>query len=259
MRTKVVVLIIAVLLGLAAAFLAVRYIQDARTTLEAEDQPVQVLVAQQDLPAGISAEELVAEEYVALVEVPRRYVADGAVSSVAVIEGQLLTVPLTKGEQVTASRFSLPTEAGLSFAVPEDYVAIAIPNTAARGVAGLVRPGDSVVVFATFEPEAGQLETAVTQLILRKARVLAVGSSTTLVPEPTEDEEQSSTGTLSNPTQGAGADPEVPSTVTLSLSPADAEKLVFAQEEGMIWLGLLGSGTTEVPATPGQHFPGVVE
>jgi hypothetical protein len=43
------------------------------------------------------------------------------------------------------------------------------------------------------------------------------------------------------------------------LSPADAEKLVFAQEQGKVWLALLGSGTTEVPATPGQRFPGVIE
>jgi pilus assembly protein CpaB len=182
MRTKFIVLVVAVLLGLFAAFAAVNYIESARSTIEAEEQPVEVLVAQQDLPAGLSAEELSAEEYVALVEMPRRYVADGAVSSFAVIEGKLLTVPLTKGEQITSARFSLPTEAGLSFAVPEDYVAVALPNTAPRGVAGLIRPGDSVVVYATFEPGT-ELEEAVTKLILPKARVLAVGTRITYVPE----------------------------------------------------------------------------
>lgn len=258
MRTKLVVLIVALLVGLLAAFWAVTYIEGARAKVEAEDQPVEILVAQQDLPAGLTSEELVGEEYLALVAVPRRYVADGAVSSLRVIEGKMLTVPLTKGEQVTASRFSLPTEAGLSFAVPEDYVAISLPNTADRGVAGLVRPGDSVVVYATFELEPGRIDTAVTRLILRKARVLAVGASTTSISSEAGEEDDANTGTLGGAAQ-ASPDADIPSTVTLALSPADAEKLVFAQEEGTVWLGLLGSGTTEVPSTPGQRFPGVIE
>jgi pilus assembly protein CpaB len=256
MRNKTIILIVAILLGIAAAYFAVTYVEGARSAVEAEEQPVEILVAQQDLPAGLSAEELLTEEYVALVEVPRRFVADGAVSSLAVIEGKLLTVPVTKGEQITAARFSLATEAGLSFAVPEDYVAVAMPNTAPRGVAGLIRPGDSVVAYATFEPGT-ELEEAVTRLILPKARVLAVGESTTSIPESAEAESTDDAGTLT--TSGARSDAEVPSTVTLALSPADAEKLVFAQEEGRVWLALLGSGTTEVPATPGQQFPGVIE
>lgn len=255
MRTKFIILVVAVLLGLFAAFAAVNYIESARSTIEAEEQPVEVLVAQQDLPAGLSAEELSAEEYVALVDMPRRYVADGAVSSFAAIEGKLLTVPLTKGEQITSARFSLPTEAGLAFAVPEDYVAVALPNTAPRGVAGLIRPGDSVVVYATFEPGT-ELEEAVTKLILPKARVLAVGSRITYTPETTEDDADDA-GSLAG--ARAGSDSEIPITLTLALSPADAEKLIFAQEEGRVWLGLLGSGTTEVPATPGQRFPSVIQ
>jgi pilus assembly protein CpaB len=256
MRTKIIVLIVAILLGLAAAYVAVNYVEGARSTVEEEEQPVEILVAQQDLPAGLSAEELVSEEYVSLVQVPRRYVADGAVSSVAVIEGKLLTVPVTKGEQITTARFSLPSEAGLSFAVPEDFVAVAMPNTPARGVAGLIRPGDSVAVYATFEPGT-DLEEAVTRLILSKARVLAVGESTTSIPEDGDDEAADDPQTLTGAQAATGAD--VPITVTLALSPADAEKLVFAQEQGKVWLALLGPGTTEIPTTPGQQFPGVIE
>lgn len=256
MRSKLLILIVAIALGVLAAFVALRYINDARARVEAQDQPVDVLIAQQDLPAGMTAEELVKEQYVLLASVPRRFVADGAISSTAAISGKVLTAPLSKGEQITNSRFSLPEMAGLSFAVPEDYVAVALPNTDARGVAGLLRPGDSVAVYATFEPEGG-LEEAITKLILRKARVLAVGSSTTAVPETTGEEEQDTTARLGG-NQGT-QDAEVPSTVTVALSPADAESLVFATEEGRVWLALIGSGTTEVPATQGQRFPAIIE
>lgn len=256
MRTKIIVLVVAVLLGLAAAYAAVNYIEGARSTIEAGEQPVQVLVAQQDLPAGLPSEELVDNEYVVLVEIPRRFVADGAVSSTAVIAGKLLTVPLTKGEQITEARFSLPTEAGLSFAVPEDFVAVAVNNNASRGVAGLIRPGDSVVVYATFAPSGG-LEEAVTKLMLPKARVLAVGASTSSLDETAAEETNDGAGGLTGTRAAERA--EAPSTITLALSTADAEKIVFAEEQGSIWLALLGPGTTEVPATPGQRFPGVVE
>jgi pilus assembly protein CpaB len=254
MRSKIVILLLAIVLGLLAAYAATRYIDSARSRVEAQEQPVDVLVAQQDLPSGMTAEELAGDEFLALVAVPRRYVSDGAISSMAAIEGKILTAPLSRGEQVTNERFSLPSEAGLSFAVPEDYVAIAMPNRADRGVAGLIRPGDTVAVYVTFEP-AGGLEEAITKMVLRKARVLAVGSSTMAV-DKTNAETQEQDGALAS---GGDAADEVAETVTLALSPSDAEKLVFANEEGRVWLALLGAGTTQVPSTAGQQFPGIVE
>lgn len=256
MRSKILILVVAIVLGLTAAVLSARYIDSARSKVEEQEQPVEVLIAQQDLPAGMSAAELADEKYLKLETVPRRYVSDGAISSASAIEGKVLTVPLAKGEQVTRARFSLPETAGLAFAVPEDFVAISLPNSVDRGVGGLIKPGDTVVVYATFEPGSG-VEEARTRLILRKARVLAVGKTTTDAPEIASDDTVDSTsdGMLASGRPGA----EVPPTITLALSPADAEKLVFAQEEGRVWLALLGSGTTEVPETPGQSYPGIVE
>lgn len=256
MRSKILILVLAIALGLLATFVALRYINAARATVEAQDRPVDVLVAQQDLPAGMTADEIMAEELVKLVSIPRRYVSDGAISSTAAISGRVLTAPLARGEQITSSRFSLPAAAGLSFAVPQDYVAVAMPNTASRGVAGLLRPGDSVAVYATFEPDGG-LEAAVTKMVLRKARVLAVGTSTTPVEPNQNAETENENARLGAPARTQ--DDDVASTVTLALSPLDAEKLVFATEQGQIWLALIGSGTTEVPATPGQQFPAIIE
>lgn len=258
MRTKVLILVLALVLGVVAAVSAAKHIDGARARVAAQDEPVEVLVAQQDLPAGMSGEELIDRELLGLQSIPRRYISGGAISATIAIEGKILTVPLAKGEQVTESRFSLPSAAGLSFAVPEDFVAVSLPNTAERGVAGLVRPGDSVIVYATFEPGTG-LENAVTKLILRKARVLAVGASTTTLASTTSDEEEGGTQSLTGRATRGTSDTDVPGTVTLALSPADAEKLVFAQENGRVWLALLGSGTTEVPATPGQTYPGIIE
>jgi pilus assembly protein CpaB len=260
MRSKVLILVAAMVLGLAAAFFAVRYLDSARLRLEADAQPVEVLVAQQDLAVGTTAEQLLQTEQIVSTTIPRQYVSDGAASSPAVLEGQVLAFPVSRGEQITAARFKYPAEAGLSYAVPKDYVAVSIANNAVKGVAGLVKPGDHVMVIATFEPSA-EFADGITKVILRKARVIAVGTDLS-TPESGSTtgaaEEQSTSGGAFDPQQTQGAD-EIPGTITLSLPPAEAEKLVFAEEKGNVWLALIGSTTTEIPATPGMTYPRVLE
>jgi pilus assembly protein CpaB len=263
MRSKVIVLVAAIVLGLVATFFAARYLDSARMRLEADAQPVEVLVAQQDIPAGSSADQLLQDEQIAVATIPRQYVSDGAVSSPASIQGQVLAFPVSRGEQITATRFKYATEVGLSYAVPKDYVAVSIPNNAVKGVAGLVKPGDHVMVLATFEPGDG-IEEAITKVILRKARVIAAGADVTTtesgVTTSATTQDAGGGGVLGGGDTGRGGEPaEVPGTITLAIPPAEAERLIFAEEQGRVWLALIGSATTEVPSTPGMTYPRVLE
>ncbi|MFU8891667.1 MAG: Flp pilus assembly protein CpaB [Anaerosomatales bacterium] len=264
MRSKMVILVAAILLGLVAAFFAARYLDSARMRLEADAQPVEVLVAQQELQVGSSADQLLESDQIVVARMPRQYVSDGAVSSPASIEGQVLAFPVSKGEQITAARFKYATEVGLSYAVPKDYVAVSIPNNAVKGVAGLIKPGDHVMVLATFEPGDG-IEDAITKVILRKARVIAAGADVTTAESgstssPGTEGQAGGGGVLGGGgTGGAREQADAPGTITLAIPPAEAERLVFAEEQGRVWLALIGSATTEVPATPGMTYPGVLE
>ncbi|MDF1542913.1 MAG: Flp pilus assembly protein CpaB [Anaerosomatales bacterium] len=263
MRSKVFILIVAILLGLAAAFFAARYLDSARMRLEAEAQPVEVLVAQQDLQVGSSADQLLESDQIVVENIPRQYVSDGAVSSPASIEGQVLAFPVSKGEQITATRFKYATEVGLSYAVPKDYVAISIPNNAVKGVSGLIKPGDHVMVLATFET-GGELEDAITKVIMRKARVIAAGADVTTAETGTTasaaPESQGGGGILGGGEAGGSqGQTEVPGTITLAIPPAEAERVVFAEEQGRVWLALIGSATTQISETPGMTYPGVLE
>ncbi len=262
MRSKILVLVAAIAFGLIAAFFAARYLDSARIRLEADAQPVEVLVAQQDLPVGSTAEQLLENEQIVSTTIPRQYVSDGAVSSSASIEGQVLAFSVSRGEQITAARFKYPAEAGLSYAVPKDYVAVSVPNNAVKGVSGLVKPGDHVMVIATFEP-TGELSDAITKVVLRKVRVIAVGTdlstaeSGTTASVSSEDQQGRQEGTLVGGGQETADEP--PGTITLALPPVEAEQLIFAEEKGSVWLALIGSTTTEVPTTPGMTYPQVLE
>ena len=145
MRSRVLTLIVAIVVALLAGVFAARYLSSAKAQIQAQGQPVTVLVAKQDVPAGVTADELLDKRYADLRQVPRQYVTDDAVSSSAGIRGQVLAVPLSRGEQLTTAQFKLAEEAGLAYSVPEGYVAVSITKDAASGVSSFLKPGDQVM------------------------------------------------------------------------------------------------------------------
>ncbi len=251
MRTKILIVIVALVLGGVAAVMAANYLDDARTTIEAEGEAVKVLVAVEDIPRGLTAEELLARELIVLEEVPRRFVAAGATSSERAIEGQVLAAALTAGEQITRSRFEYPSSAGLAYSIPGDYVAISIPVDEIDGVAGLVKPGDHIALYVTFSPGPDG-EADLTRLLIADTKVLASGGA--LRAEAPAEEEAGSGGvfTTSRSDSGSEETKEVPRTLTIAVSAADAERVVFAEETGEVWCALLPATALEPPAGAGQ-------
>lgn len=259
MRSRLIILIVALALGATAALVTARYLQAEQARIAQGAQLVTVLVAQQDLPTGMTSEQLVSKGYLAQRQIPRQYVAASAVSSRAMLDGKVVAQPISKDQQITASMFKYAADVGLASSTPKDYIAVAIPYDAARGVGGLLKPGDSVGVFGTFEVGQKGVETALTKLILPKAKVLAV-DQTLETGSGTAPTSGVSNPSGSGPLAGGGsqsAQPLAP-TVTLALTPADAEKLVFALEEGKVWLGLYSPTDPSTPVVPGVRYREVV-
>jgi pilus assembly protein CpaB len=245
MRTRLIIIGLALALGGAAAALSARYLTAARTDIAAESKPIEVLVALEDVPRGLPAEELVNKKMVELQKVPQRFVAAGAISTAKAIEGQVLCSPLTQGEQLTTARFQLPSTAGLAYSVPGDFLAVAIPVDEVRGISQLVKPGDRVAVYGTFSPGPNG-EKDYTRLLLPEARVLAMGGNLSDRETPEDGKKSSSGGIVASRGAQAG---ESPSNMTLAVSPVDAEKLIFAEETAKVWVALLPA-SAEQPITP---------
>lgn len=248
MRSRIWIVVIALVLGGVAAVVAAQYLRSARTDIAALNEPVAVLVAQQDLPRGATAEELMERKLVAEEQVPRQWVAADAVSSVRVVAGQVLAVPVSEGELLTKSRFQYPSAAGLSYSVPENLVALSVDVDDVKGVAGLLKPGDNVVVFATFKPD-GQAKTAYTQTVVAKTKILAVGAAVTAEQTVAEEDEEQKGGLLDSRSGGGASDAPTYRTVTLGLSVEDAERVAYSREIGEIHLALLPQNAAE-PAKP---------
>jgi pilus assembly protein CpaB len=247
MRSKILILVVALALAGAATVLAVNYLNGARSSIASESEPIQVLVAQDNLPRGLSIEELTAQGLVKIEQVPRRFVAADAVSSARIVEGQVLAVPLSAGEQLTKTRFQFPSQAGLSYTVPEGYIGLTVAVDEVSGVAGLLKPGDMVMLFATMKPK-GNDQTAYTTLLIPKARVLAVGK--TVTAEASGQSEAQQGGILTSTSTSSGSSDGLYRSVTLALTVADASRVAFVQELGVLQLGLI-SQTSAATATVG--------
>ena len=113
-----------------------------------------------------------------------------------------------------------PRGSGLSADVRSHYRAMSISVNGPASVSGMVRPGDSVDVIGTFDfpDDDGKIRRGdpVTCTILQKVLVLATGSETA----------------KSRPAAGMGSmrSQQGYSTVTLAVTPREAEMLAFAEQ-----------------------------
>jgi pilus assembly protein CpaB len=252
MRSRLIIIIVAIAFGVVAAVIAIQYLQGQQARITEGTQLVTVLVAAQDLSVGMTSEEVLSKGYITQRQIPRQYVAGSAVSSRAALEGKVVSQPVSKDEQVTGAMFKYAADVGLASSTPRGYLAVSIPYDAARGVGGLLRPGDTVAVFGTFAQDASG-KGGISKLILSKVKVLAVGAELTAASTA-----QAGTANSSGGLSSVGQTVQSASTITLALTAADAEKLVFTEEQGRVWLGLFSPTDPNTPVTPGAGLSQVL-
>ncbi len=252
MKSRLVMVIIALILGLMAASGVFLYANGIRQKVDTDEETAKVLVAQEDIPLGVEMKEIMNKKLATFEDVPKKYVASGTITSSKDIDGQVLAFPVQKGEQITVDRFQYNAKAGLAFTVPDDQVAISIPVDEIRGVSGMVKAGDLVTIIATMSGTQATAGTGeMTKALLQNVKVLAVGD--TIAPREGRAQEEKSLVSSSNSGETTKR------TVTVSLTLADAEKLIFAEEKGKVWLSLMPASEAEPVSTPGQTFETVFE
>ena len=278
MKLRIALLIVAIILGVVAVFGVVTYITSIRTAAEEEVEKINVLVAAQNIPREVSVDSIIETESVVLEAIPRKYLADGVLTSLESYQGYVVAVPINKGEQITTTKFIKPEDIGLAFIVPDNMVAISIPVNEVIGVSKLIKEGDRVNVIATFQVPEEMAQTVmvtdmeegaeeaittfqeeevttvkeITKTVLWNVEILYIGTKIRTVQEDrtilgTEDKTEREARTL-----------EI-NTVTLALSPADSEKIVFSQEFGSVWLALLPVDGLEEEDTPGADYVNIFD
>ncbi|WP_295651670.1 Flp pilus assembly protein CpaB [uncultured Dietzia sp.] len=226
------------LVALLGAVLLITYVNAADERAMANLDPVEVLVASGPIGQGTAAEDLAT--LVAVEEIPSAAVGPAPVRSLAELEGLVAATDIQPGEQLLAGRFVSPLDMQKfgGIPVPEGLHQVTLPFDSARVVGGTITPGDLVGVFISIDGR--------THLALDKILVTRVQGGLT----PSSAGSPSSNGTDGEASASASDDPsaapvhEGNAMVTLVVNARDAETLVFAAENGSIWLTIVD------PATP---------
>jgi Flp pilus assembly protein CpaB len=213
--------VVTILFAAAAAGGVYLFMKNVRDDARSPEPTVDVLVSRQDIAAGEELDPLIEQGAFVVRSVRQDDLVQGVITDVYQLRGQRSAYPILAGEQISAARLAGPLQAaGGTLGIPEGYQAASLTLEAQRSVAGAIRKGDHVEVFGTFARASGD----VTLVVIPDALVLAV-------PGPTQ--QQSGTS------------------VTLAVTPQDASLLIYAQEQGRVWLTLLP------PNEPGVQVPPV--
>lgn len=269
MRRRIIGIVLAVVLAVVGTLALVRYVKSAKDDAVRPEELVQVLVVKEDVRDGAPVSEVL--ESVGLVDVPRRLVAPGALSDLVGLDPTFVTATeLKEGDQILPSRFIDP-QSLVTVAVPKGLQEITFAFTPERAVGADLQPGDTVGVLFSFEPfdlntsgtPSQSTETTVpgdptqttvaptrtpntTHFVLHKILVTSVKFSqqdSVRASEIQSDADDESTDTTVELVVAEAPSDQL--LVTMAVSAAEAEQLVFAAEFGTIWLTAEGPDASE--------------
>ncbi|MFN7175862.1 MAG: Flp pilus assembly protein CpaB [Thermaurantiacus sp.] len=196
---------------------------------------VELFVARRDLQPG----DVISREMLGLAKWPRNALQPQHLRAEEVpaekLFGSIVRASVAQGQPLNSSHLVQRGQQGvLAALIAPGKRAVTIPVSAAAGLAGLVGPGDRVDVLLTATTSGSRRVVGLT--VVENVRVLGVDQRLRPMSAGAE-----------------GAPP--PSTVTLEVSPRDAEAIAVAQELGRLSLALRNlSPRAEAPSGAGRTW-----
>lgn len=217
MRNRVgVILFLALVSGLMAAYLAFRFLRQPTVTnvVQASEAPaVTVMVAARDLPFG----HILQQQDVRAVEWPAGSTPQGFAREASEVVGRGLISEVRMNEALLASKIANPgAGGGMPLGIPEGSRAVAVRVNEVIGVAGWVHEGHRVDVLVTLD-QGAQVDQPVTRIVLQDIPVLRIGQI-----QDVNDQNEAVMVTVA----------------TLLVTPEEAERLTLAETKGQIRLSL---------------------
>lgn len=215
----------AVFFGLLAIMAAKNYLETKADQKIAQTE-TNVVIAKTEIPRGtkIGPEHIIVERY------PKRLLPEGAMVKKDEVIGRVAYLDIASRTLILDRQLAgLGAQPGLSGITSPGMRSVSVRVDEASGVAGFIAPETYVDVIAIMQP---QLEGAksVSKVILQKVKVLAGGQK------------------METKSDGKAA---LVNTVTLEVTPAQAEKLKLAEAEGRLQLSIRNGIDQIIEKTPG--------
>lgn len=219
-------------LGTTGVFL---YVNGIAQRAEADYDLVEILVATAPIEAGTTAQG--AQDLGALELRPflsKSLAGLPALSDISGVAEKVAVAPIAAGEPILETQFG-NSGASSTLPIPDGKLALSVQLGDPARVAGFVGAGSEVAIFMSTASANRAGDT--TRLLLPKVSVIAAGS-TTVIAAAADD--------------AGGAGEAIPKTLlTLALDQREAQKVVFATQNGQLYFALLGGDAELSTADPG--------
>jgi pilus assembly protein CpaB len=215
----------AVVAGVVATVAINRYVSIKTTVPVAATR--QVIVAAADISPGTA----LYGPAVKAVTWPQAVIPPKSAASMREVEGRVVKVPIAQGNPVLSSMLAPEgTAAGLSGILDDGKRALTVKVDEVAGVAGFLHPGDHVDVLMDMAMQGEGQSEHFSKTILSDISILTTGQIWQ---------------------QKGESKPMVVNTVTLELTPEQAEVLNLASNQGKIRLSLRNRNNRTIAQTPG--------
>jgi pilus assembly protein CpaB len=218
-------LVAALVAGVVATFGIHRYVSMKTRVVKAPTR--QAIIATTDISPGTAISGVA----VKAVTWPPEVIPPNCASAMREVEGRVVKVPIPKGNPVLFSMLAPEgTAAGLSGILDDGKRALTVKVDEVAGVAGFIHPGDRVDVLMDMAMQGENKSEHFSKTILHDISILTTGQTWE---------------------QKGDNKPVVVNTVTLELTPEQAEVLNLASNQGKIRLALRNRNNRTVAQTPG--------
>ena len=219
----------AVVMSASATFGIYRYLEKQKDKIQQpEIGHVQVVLARTDLPLG---EKLKSTDLV-VVDWPENLKPKGSFADMSEIVDRVIKTAVYEGETIIESKLAPSgSEGGFPAVIPPGMRALTVSVNTQTGVSGFLLPNTRVDVLVTV-PSSVNKRYSTTKIILEDIKVLAVDQTY----------------------ERKGDEPVAVQSVTLLVTPRQAEKLALACTEGKLQLSLRNTSDRTVQPTSGVRL-----
>jgi len=236
MGRRTLLLIAALAIAAVGTVLIFAFVKNAETEALEGQEPVEVLVATQQVASGTSAADASEAGAFEVQSIAKDNAAPGALSDISIISDQIALAPIFPGQQVLTQMFG-QAEGTSGLDVEKGKLAISVSLGDPERVAGFVVPGSEVSIFATLDTNS-ELAGEATGVLIPRVGVIGVGATTLATQTVTTDEGESTTE-------------QIPLAIlTLEVDQDQAERIINAQSGGALYFALRGDDARVNPTNP---------
>ena len=201
--------------AVVAAGVLVYAFSQYRQSIDNGSRPETVFVASSLIQKGTSGSAIAAQQLFKPTTIVAKQVSQGAIADSSLLTGKVAATNIYPGQQLTAADF-VPA-LGIASTLARNERAVSVPIEAAPGLAGNLTAGDHVDIYVGFAGNVAGRATALLRLLAPNILVLQAPAG-------------GGGGIASAGNQGGN--------VTLAVNTALAPDVMFASDNGKLWLSL---------------------